>query len=122
MMRSKRLPGTAVLVIGLGFGLSACAGGDRDLAYAPYPYEDGYYNNDFLFFGGDFHDRDHFRFHDHDRFDHDRFDHDRFDHGRFDHGRFDHGPGGMHRMFRAGGLGHGGFGRGMGGHGGGGHR
>jgi hypothetical protein len=115
MMRSKRSAGTAVLLIGLGFSLAACAGGGGDLAYAPYPYQDGYYyNNGFLFLGGDF---DHRRF-DHDRFDHDRFDHGRFDHDRFNHDGLDHGSGGMRRMGRAGGFGHGGFG----GHGGGGHR
>jgi hypothetical protein len=117
-LRSRGLrPGgrvAAMLLIGLGLGLAACAdGGYGDagyLAYAPDPYEDGYYNDGLIFFGGDFHDRHDFGVHDHDRFDHDRFDHD----------RFDHGPGGMHDIGRPGGFGHGGFGGRMGWYGGGG--
>jgi hypothetical protein len=118
MVRSKRLAGIATLLIGLGLGLAACAGGDANLAYGSYPYDDAYYNdgfcdddyNDgFLFSGGDFHDRREFRFHHHDRFDHDGFD---------------HGLQAIHHTSLAGGFDRGGFGRVTGwsiGHGGGRH-
>jgi len=110
MMRASRFAATAVLLSGLGLGLVACADEGGDLAYAPYPYDDGYYDDGYYddgfydggnlaFFGDDFHHHD-FRFHHHP-------------------GRFGHGPGGLHHMGRAGGF-HGGFGHGMGGHPGGG--
>ena len=85
----------------LGLSLAACA--DGGATYGPYPpYDDGYYNENFLFDGGDFRDRDDFRFHHHDR-------------------DFNHDAGGMHRMGRGGGFSHGVFMGRSGGHGGG-HR
>jgi hypothetical protein len=108
MMRSKRLAGTAVLLIGLGLGAASCADDGGYVAYGAYPY-DGFYND--VFIGGDFDHRHHFRFHEHGRFDHDGFGHDR---GGFHHHGF-HGGFGQPRFFRGGGFGHGGGGFGHGG-------
>ena len=108
MTRSKRLAEAAVLLASLGLGLAASAEGG--VAYDPYPY-DGYYDDGFLFFGGNFHDRHDFRLHHH---------HVRPLHGDFSHGHFIHDASRMHST--AGGFPYGEFHGGMGlngGHGGG---
>ena len=87
MMRSKRLAGTAVLLIGLGLGAASCADDGGYVAYGAYPY-DGFYNDAFI--GGDFDHRHHFRFHEHGRFDHDGFGHDRV-HGQREDSRIEDG-------------------------------
>ena len=81
MMRSKRLAGTAVLLIGLSLGVASCADDGGYAAYGAYPY--------YGFYGGDFDHRHDFRFHEHGRFHHGGYGHDRggFPHHGF-HGGF----------------------------------
>lgn len=98
VIRSRRLAGAAVLLAGLGLGLSGCAYGRA--GYGPYAYDGGYYDDGYVFYG-DFHDRERFRFH-----------HHHFHHLDPPHGRFIHEAHGVHPAGHPSGFGHGGFGGG----------
>ena len=52
MVRSKRLAGTAVLLIGLGLGAASCADDGGYVAYGAYPYYGFYGPSVGIFYGG----------------------------------------------------------------------